>query len=98
VYMSRRCGFRGKWCSWITHCIFTMWLSVLVNGTSTGFFSSSHDLRQGNLSSPLLFVIVMEALGRMIFAIVSGGLLFGFFVGIRFDCLWMIFRFFVRLT
>jgi hypothetical protein len=31
--------------------------------------------------SPLLFIIVMEALGSMISAAVSGGLLFGFFMG-----------------
>ena len=48
-----------------------MCFSVLVNDTPIGFFSSSHGLRQETLS-PLLFVIVMKALGRMIFAVVSG--------------------------
>jgi len=55
--------------------------SVLVNDTPTGFFSSSHWLRQGDPLSPLLCVFVMEALGRMISATVSGGLLDGFSVG-----------------
>jgi hypothetical protein len=38
-------------------------------------------LREGSPQSPLMFVIVMEALGRLIYAVVSGGLLFDFFVG-----------------
>jgi len=54
--------------------------SVLVNGSSTGF-SSSRGLRQGDLLSHLLFVLVMEAFGKLNLAVVSGGLLFGFSVG-----------------
>jgi hypothetical protein len=52
------------------------------------FFSSSNGLRQGYLFSSLLFVIVMEALSRMLFAFVNGGLLSSFSVGSRnFDVL-----------
>jgi hypothetical protein len=60
--------------------------SMLVNGTPSSFFSSSCGLRQEDLMSPLLYVITVEALGRMISDVVSGGLLSGFFVG----CLQMI--------
>jgi hypothetical protein len=81
LYMLRRCGFGDKWCSWIAHCISSVRFSVLVNGTPSGFFSSSRGLRQGDPLSPLLFVFVMEALGRMLSAAVSGGLLDGFSVG-----------------
>jgi hypothetical protein len=49
------------------------------------FFSSSSGLSKGDPLSLLLFAIVMEALGKMIFAAVSGGLLFGFFVRTRND-------------
>jgi len=42
------------------------------------FFSSSSGLSKGDPLSLLLFAIVMEALGKMIFAAVSGGWLFGF--------------------
>jgi hypothetical protein len=73
-------GGGGAWCSWIAHCIFSVRFSVLVNDTPTIFFSSSRGMRQGDPLSPLLFVIVMEVLGKMISAVVSGGLLSGFFV------------------
>jgi hypothetical protein len=57
--------------------------SVLVNGTPAGFFSSSRGLRQGDLLSPLLFVIVMEALSKMLTVTVDKSLLSGFSVGSR---------------
>jgi hypothetical protein len=81
LYGLRRCGFEGKWCSWIARCISSAKFSVLVNGSPNGFFSSPRGLRQGDPLSPLLFVSVMEALSRMIIAAVSGGLLDGFRVG-----------------
>ena len=41
LYLLRRCGFGEKWCSWIAHCISLVRFSVLINGTLSGFFSSS---------------------------------------------------------
>jgi len=81
LYMLRRCGFGGKWCSWIARYISSAKFSVLVNGSLNGFFSSSQGLRQWDLLSHFLFVFVMEALSRMNTAAFGGGLLEGFRVG-----------------
>jgi hypothetical protein len=50
----------------------------LVNGDPSSFFNSFHGLRRGDLSS-FLFVIVMEALSRMLYATFNGGFIFFFF-------------------
>jgi len=55
--------------------------SALVNGTPFGFFSSSRALRQGDPLSPLLFVIVMEALSKLFSITIQRGFLSGFSVG-----------------
>lgn len=47
--------------------------SILVNGTSYGFFKSSRGLRQGDPLSPFLFIIVVEALGNLLARGVENG-------------------------
>ena len=65
LYQLRRCGFLEKWNNWISFCLSTVQFSILVYGSSCGFFKSSRGLRQGHPLSPMLFVIVMEALSKM---------------------------------
>ena len=62
-------------------CISIVRFSILINGDLEGFFGSSRGICQGDSLSPLLFVIVMEALGRMMSRTVESGLLSRFQVG-----------------
>jgi hypothetical protein len=81
LYLLKRCGFSEKWRRWISFCISTIRFSILVNGSPCGFFQSSRGIRQGDPLSPLLFVLVMEALSRLIDKARGVGLLSGFSVG-----------------
>jgi hypothetical protein len=83
LYLLKWCGFGERWREWIEWCISTAWFSILVNGTPEDFFNSLRGIRQGDLLSLLLFVLVMEALSRMVNATIEQGLLSGFFVGER---------------
>ena len=55
--------------------------SVIINGSPTGFFYSSRSLRQGDLLSPLLFLLIMEVLSRMLRKSIERGFIKGFQVG-----------------
>ena len=55
-----------------------MWFSILVNCSPCAFFQSSRGIRHGDPLSPMLFVIVMEALSRLIDNAIGAGMLTGF--------------------
>ena len=55
--------------------------TFLINSSPYGFFGSIRGLRQGDPLSLLLFVLVMDAHGRMLDKAVLEGHLFGFSVG-----------------
>ena len=54
-------------------------VSIIINGSPKGFFPAETGLREGDPLSPFLFLVVNEALGRMIKGAVSAGL----FEGVR---------------
>ena len=71
-------GFGVKWISSIKWCISTVSFFVLINGSPTGFFKSSKDLRQGDPLSLYLFVIGMEVFSTLVDKVASGGFLSGY--------------------
>ena len=81
MQLLERGGFSAKRRQWIFFCISTVHFSILINGSPYGFFESSRGLRQGDPLSPLLFVLVMEAFGRMLDKVVHDDHMLGFGVG-----------------
>lgn len=79
-YILERMGFGAKWRRWIRVCISSASFSILLNGSPAGYFRASKGLRQGD-PFPLLFNIVVEALGRMIVRAEEFGMVEGFVVG-----------------
>jgi len=73
-------GFPSKLRSWVYFCISTVRYSVLINGESLGFFSSTRGLRQGDPLSPLLFILVMETQSRLVNKAIDAGFLEGFHI------------------
>ena len=54
---------------------------MIVNGSPTGFFNCSRDLRQRDPLSPLLFLFIMEVLSRILKIAGERGFIKGFQVG-----------------
>ena len=77
IEVMRREGFGQRWLTWISWCMSSAYFSILINGTSMGFFRSMRDLRQGDPLSPYLFVLGMDILSRLINKVVEGNFLSG---------------------
>jgi hypothetical protein len=68
-------GFGPNWRRWISAVLLTKETSILINGVLSDPIKPARGLRQGDPLSPLLFVLVMDALQAMVNRAKQAGLL-----------------------
>ena len=66
-------GFSVPFISWIMSSLSSVSFVVLINGAASSFFKSSKGLRQGCPLALLLFLIVVEGLGRALLSAKASG-------------------------
>ncbi|GKC44027.1 putative RNA-directed DNA polymerase, partial [Tanacetum coccineum] len=73
----RKMGFRAKWRNWISSCLSSATILVMINGSPSKEFKMERGLRQGDPLSPFLFLLVVEALQTSIIEACCKGLFKG---------------------
>jgi len=75
-------GFSGKWRGWISECLRSISMSVLVNRSPTKELCVGRGLRQGDPLLPFLFLLAVEGLNLMLSKEVQMDLFEGYQFGI----------------
>jgi hypothetical protein len=70
----RRMGFGERFLKWIALLLYTANTRVMVNGVPGERIYHGRGLRQGDSTSPMLFVAAMETLSRMVTKAAEEGL------------------------
>nr|GEY76302.1 RNA-directed DNA polymerase, eukaryota [Tanacetum cinerariifolium] len=81
VFEAVRFGFGVKWRKWIHCCLHSSKGSIIINGSPTDEFQFGKGLKQGDLLSPFLFLLVMESLHISFQRIVNAGMYQGIKIG-----------------
>ncbi|XP_071695356.1 secreted RxLR effector protein 78-like [Rutidosis leptorrhynchoides] len=74
-------GFGTIWCKWISSCLKSATISILINGSPTSEFNLKRGVRQGDPLSPFLFIIAAEGLNILTKMAVERGMYKGVEVG-----------------
>jgi len=61
-----RMNFGCRWISWISECLTSALIVVLVNGSTTEFFPIGHGVRQGDPLSHFVFNLAVERLSYLL--------------------------------
>ncbi|KAE8674971.1 hypothetical protein F3Y22_tig00111708pilonHSYRG00398 [Hibiscus syriacus] len=67
--------FPSKVIDWIIACYSNARYSIAFNGTLIGYFKGAKGIRQGDLLSPILFVLIMNVLSNLLNTAASKGML-----------------------
>lgn len=65
-YAMKFLGIPQQFVNWIMVCVSTAQYSVVLNGSSFGYFKGKRGIRQGDPISPYIFVMCMEILSRLL--------------------------------
>ncbi|GKF29116.1 RNA-directed DNA polymerase, eukaryota, partial [Tanacetum coccineum] len=91
-------GFGIKWKGWIQNCLNSSKGSILVNGSPTEEFQFYKGLKQGDLLSSFLFILVMESLHISFQRVVDVGMFTGIKLSSNIDTLVHVMECFYRVS